>query len=178
MKIETATIRRLRDTLLQSGRAPSMVLSSAYATLTRAGLLSPEEMAAVRKVEPVAEVMHLMMSVDGELDPAEKDAIRGAVRGLTRELLHSGTIDVMLESFGHKLSQQGREARLREVARAIADDPETTEAAFTLAAAVALADDRVVDAENELLRQLAEWLGLDDARAERLLDQLEAERRD
>lgn len=178
MKIETATIRRLRDALLQSGRAPSMVLSSAYATLTRAGLLSPEEMSAVRKVEPVAETMYLMMSVDGHLAPSEQDAIRGALRGLTQELLHSGTIDVMLESFARKVAEQGRDARLREVARAIADDPETTEAAFTLAAAVALADDHVADSENELIRQLAEWLGLDERRAEALLDQLESERGD
>jgi tellurite resistance protein len=176
MKIETGTITRLRDALLQSGRRPSMVLSSAYGTLTREGLLSSEESAALTKVDPLAETMFLMMSIDGEVAPAEKDAVRGAIRGLTDNVLRSGTIDVMLESYAAKLAREGREARLQEIAGEIAEEPEEAEGAFTLAAAIALADDRVAEAENELINQLAEWFGIAPARAEQILDQLEHDR--
>jgi len=78
MKIQTATISRLRDALLQSGRRPSMVASSAYETLTREGLLSPEEVGSINRVEPMAETMFLMMAADGTLAESERDAARSA----------------------------------------------------------------------------------------------------
>lgn len=43
IEIRTATLERLRDRLRESGRRPSMVLSTAYETLARAGMLAPEE---------------------------------------------------------------------------------------------------------------------------------------
>jgi tellurite resistance protein len=153
-----------------------MVLSSAYETLTREGLLSPEETAALNKVDPLAETMFLMMSVDGEVAGAEKDAVRGAIRGLTDNVLRSGTIEVMLQGYAKKLAAEGRDARLHEIAESISEEPEEAEGAFTLAAAIALADDRVADSENELINQLAEWFGIGEKRAEQILDQLEHDR--
>ena len=97
MKIQTVTITRLRDALLQSGRRPSMLVSSAYETLTREGLLSLEEIAALNRVDPLAETMFLMMAADGTLADSERDAVRGAIRGLTDNVLRSGTIKVMME---------------------------------------------------------------------------------
>ena len=113
MKIETATIRRLRDALLQSGRRPSAVLSPAYETLARAGLLSEDESSALTRIDPMAETMFLMMTADGKITDTERDAVRGAVRGLTNNLLHDGTIQVMLEQYERALASKGREARLR-----------------------------------------------------------------
>ncbi|MCC6217814.1 MAG: TerB family tellurite resistance protein [Polyangiaceae bacterium] len=176
MNIETATIRRLRDALLQSGRRPSAVLSSAYETLTRSGMLSPEEAGALERVDPLAETMFLMMSADGRVSDEEKDAVRGAVRGLTDGLLHSGTINVMLENYEKRLAEQGRDERLREIADTIAEEPTEAEGAFALAAAIALADDDVADEENELISQLAEWFGITEERADQILDQLEDDR--
>lgn len=176
MKIETATIRRLRDALLQSGRRPSMVMSPAYETLTREGLLSPEEMAALNRVDPLAETMFLMMAADGVVADVERDAVRGAIRGLTDNLLRSGTINVMLENFQKQLDEQGRDARLQEIAEALTEDPSEAEGAFALAAAVALADDEVAEEENTLINQLAEWFGLAEERANEILDQLEEDR--
>jgi tellurite resistance protein len=176
MKLETATIRRLSEALLQSGRRPSVVLSSAYETLAREGLLTTEESAAVGRVDPLAETMFLMMAADGKLADAEKDAVRGAIRGLTDNLVRSGTINVMLENYQKKLESEGREARLQEIAEAIADEPSDAEGAFVLAAAVALADDDVAEEENELINQLAEWFGISEERSGELLDQLEADR--
>ncbi|HKO49330.1 MAG TPA: TerB family tellurite resistance protein [Polyangiaceae bacterium] len=176
MKIQTATIERLRDALLQSGRRPSMVTSSAYETLTREGLLTPEEVGAINRVGPLAETMFLMMAADGTLAEAERDAVRGAIRGLTDGLLRSGTINVMLETYGQRLADSDRDARLHEVAEELAEDPIEAEAAFALAAAVALADDEVSDEENAFINQLAEWFGISEPRAAEILDQLEDDR--
>jgi tellurite resistance protein len=176
MKIETSTIRRLRDALLQSGRRPSMVLSPAYETLTREGMLSPEEMNALNRVDPLAETMFLMMAADGKLEDSERDAVRGAVRGLSDNILRSGTINVMLENYQKRLSEQGRDERLREIADEIAEEPSEAEGAFALAAAVALADDEIADEENAFINQLAEWFGIPQERAAEILDQLEEDR--
>jgi hypothetical protein len=176
MNIETSTIRRLRDALLQSGRRPSMVLSSAYETLTREGMLSPEEIHALNRVDPLAETMFLMMAADGKLEDAERDAVRGAIRGLSDNILRTGTINVMLENYHRRLTEQGRDERLREIADEIAEEPSEAEGAFALAAAVALADDEVADAENAFINQLGEWFGIPAERASEILDQLEEDR--
>ncbi len=127
-----------------------MMLSSAYETLTREGLLSPEELSALNRVDPLAETMFLMMAADGTLAEQELDAVRGAVRGLTDNTLRSGTIKVMLESYQQRLTAEGREERLREIAEEISEDVNEAEGAFALAAAVALADDSVTDGGERL----------------------------
>lgn len=175
MNIQTATIARLRDALLQSGRRPSLVASSAYETLTREGLLTPEELGSIQRVGPLAETMFLMMAADGTLAEAERDAVRGAIRGLTDNLLRTGTINVLLETYEKRLAGSDRDTRLQEIAQEIADDPNEAEGAFALAAAVALADDEVSDEENAFINQLSEWFGISDARAAEILDQLEAD---
>lgn len=173
MKIETATITRLRDALLASGRRPTMVLSPAYETLTREGLLSQEETMALSRIDPLAETMFLMMSADGKIEEAERDVVRGAIRGLSDNLLRSGTINVMIENYQKRLAEQGRDARLQEIAEEIAEEPSEAEGAFALAAAVALADEEIADEENALINQLAEWFGISEERAGQILDQLE-----
>ena len=177
MKIRTTTILRLRDAMLESGRRPSVVVSPAYETLARAGLLSMEETTALTRVEPLAETMFLMVAADGSFAEQERDSLRGAVRGLSDNLLRTGTINVMLENFEKRLQDHGRDERLREIAEELAEHPSDAESAFTLAAAVALADDEVHDEEQAFINQLAEWLGISAERAGELLDQLEADRR-
>lgn len=177
MIIETATIQRLRDALLQSGRRPSIVMSSAYETLASQGLLSAEETAALERIDPLAETMFLMMAADGTLNDSEKDAIRGAIRGLTGNVLRSGIIDSMMKNYASKLETNGREHRLEEIADRLSEAPLEAETAFSLAAAVALADDYVADEENELINQLAEWFGIPKERAEEILDELLEDRK-
>ena len=173
MKLETSTIRRLRDALLQTGRRPSIVLSPAYETLARENLLSLEEQTALSRIEPIAETMYLMMAADGHVADAERDAIRGAIRGLTGGVLRTGLINVMLENFEARLREGGRDSRLQEIAEQIADEPSEAEAAFVLAAAIALADDEVADEENAFINQLAEWFEISAERSARLLDELD-----
>ncbi len=173
MRIHTATIARLRDALLQSGRRPSLILSPAYETLARSGLLSPEEAAAVERIDPVAETMYLMMTADDDVSEIEKDALRGAIRGLANNMIRSGTMNVMLQSFETKLKGHGRDARLQEIAEFLSETPHEAEGAFTLAAAIALADDSVHESENEFINQLAEWFGISSVRTEEILDELD-----
>jgi tellurite resistance protein len=175
VKLKTRTIERLRDALLQSGRRPSLVASSAYEVLTREGLLSPEEITALNRVDPLAETMFLMMAADGKLTKDEQDAVRGGIRGLTDDALHSGTITVMLENYQRRLDEEGRDERLRQIADSIADLPSEAESAFALAAAVALADDDVAEEENAFINQLAGWFGIDPERSSAILDQLDAD---
>jgi tellurite resistance protein len=175
VKLKTRTIERLRDALLQSGRRPSLVASSAYEVLTREGLLSPEEITALNRVDPLAETMFLMMAADGKLTKDEQDAVRGGIRGLTDDALHSGTISVMLENYQRRLDEEGRDERLRQIADSIADQPSEAESAFALAAAVALADDDVAEEENAFINQLAGWFGIDPERSSAILDQLDAD---
>lgn len=178
MRIETATIVRLRDALLQSGRRVSTVVSPAYETLARQGLLSPEETAALDRIDALGETMYLMMAADNQVNDAERDAVRGAIRGLTGNLLRSGTIDVMLTNYAIRLKQQGRDARLQEIAEQLSEVPIEAESAFSLAAAIAMADDNVADEENAFINQLAEWFGLSPERAEAVLDELEEDAED
>jgi tellurite resistance protein len=152
-------------------------MSSAYETLAREGLLTPEETAAVNRVEPLAEVMFLMMAADGKVTDTEKEAIKGAIRGLADDTLRSGTIQVMLENFEKTLKLHGRDERLREIAETVSENTADAEAAFALAAAVALADDDVADEENAFINQLAEWFGISSQRASELLDALEADQK-
>ena len=173
MKLKTRTIERLRDALLESGRRPSVVVSSAYETLTREGLLSPEEITALNRVDPLAETMFLMMAADGKLTNDERDAVRGGIRGLTDDVLRTGTINVMLDNYQRRLDSDGRDERLRQIAETIADAPSEAESAFALAAAVALADDDVAEEENSFINQLATWFGIDSDRAGTILDQVE-----
>jgi tellurite resistance protein len=173
VKLKTRTIERLRDALLESGRRPSMVVSSAYETLTREGLLSTDEITALNRVDPLAETMFLMMAADAKLTPDELDAVRGGIRGLTDGALRSGTITVMLENYQRRLDAEGRDERLRQIAEAISEEASEAESAFALAAAVALADDDVAEEENALINQLASWFGISPERSAAILDQIE-----
>jgi tellurite resistance protein len=173
VKLKTRTIERLRDALLQSGRRPSLVASSAYEVLTREGLLSAEEITALNRVDPLAETMFLMMAADGKLTTDERDAVRGGIRGLTDDALHTGTITVMLENYQRRLADEGRDERLRQIAESIAEQPSEAESAFALAAAVALADDDVAEEENAFINQLAVWFGISPERSSAILDQLD-----
>ena len=55
------------------------------------------------------------------------------------------------------------------------EDKERAEVAFVLAAAIAFADDAIADEENETLNAFAEGLGIDESRANDLLDTVEAD---
>lgn len=176
MKLRTRTIERLRDALLKSGRRASPVVSSAFETLARSGLLTDEEKVAVDRVDAVAEAMFLVIAADEILLESELSAMRGAIRGLTGEALSDGVIKVMLENYALRLKAEGLSARIRAVAELVARDPSEAESAFALACAVALADDDVAVSEDAVVQELGAAIGFDEGDIERILHHLSEDR--
>jgi tellurite resistance protein len=176
LAIDPRTLSRLRDNLQQGGARESDVDSPAFATLARAGMTSAIETEMVARVEPLAEIMFLTMASDGELSQVEEEVFRGAVRGMSDDAIHPGTVTVMLERFYNRLIDVGRETRLEEIAQLIFDDRPRAEGAFVLSAAVAYADRDISESESEFLDELAVSLGIDEARARELLEQLDQDR--
>lgn len=116
---------------------------------------------------PMCEVMFLAMKSDGVLDQAERDVIRGALRELD-DRIRTQHFDTMLERAAARLAAEGVDARLRAIARDLGEDPIRGEVSYVLAAAIAYADNDMSMAENLFLNDLADALGIDDARSEEL----------
>jgi len=167
--LSNSTLQRLRDQLRERGQRPSIVLQ---------GVVSPEMaegLTIVAEYGALTEAMYLMMSADGEVSNDEREVLRGALRALSSDTIRSVHIESLLDSAAQKVVEHGREARMEEVIAQLKDDPARAEVAFVLASAIAFADNAIADAENDTLNELAEGLGIDDARATELLDGVEAD---
>ena len=162
--LSNSTLARLRDQLLESGRRPSTVATSAEAA---------EGQRLHADYAPMCEAMYLMMSADGEVSGEEREVLRGALRNLSNSALRTADIETLLALAVRNVEAEGAEARLKAVAADLAEDRGRAEVAFVLAAAIAFADNAIADNENETLSSLAEALGIDEDRAEALLDQVE-----
>ena len=167
MNIDTARIRRLRDALLQGGRLERVTDPTADRPASRGAVASLE------RVAPFVETMYLMMMIDGEGEKPELDAMRGAMRLLTHGLLDDTGLEQLTRRFEEQVSAQGVEARLQAIGSRICADRLDRETAFSLAAAMALADDRVVKEESSLIASIGEWFGVSDKRRRALLQELE-----
>ena len=163
MQLDTPSIRRLRDRLLDAA-------SAASAPSATGADLSPEQQAALDRIGPLAEVLFLTMDADGARARTECEAIRNAVRVLTDDLLPGPAIDALIDSFGSRMEAHGRERRLEELASHFVLDRVDAEAAFTLAAAVALSDGEVDEAESALVDEMRRYFGISAGRATALLD--------
>jgi tellurite resistance protein len=166
--LSNSTIARLRDQLRTRGQRPSVVLPGTSVTPDVA-----ETMQLTAEFGPLAEAMYLMMSADGEVSSEEREVLKGALRNLSGDTLRGVQIDAMLDTAAKSIADEGREARMKEVILALHEDPARAEVAFVLAAAIAFADNAIADEENETLNQFAEGLGIDEERANALLDSVE-----
>lgn len=131
---------------------------------------SPEVRALMDRVAPICEALYLVMVADGESDAGEIKSIRGALVTLTAGGLSSRAVDSMLGGFEAAVAEQGWQERLMQVAGKLSADREDAEATLALAAAVAMADGSVASAEETLLVELSEWLGISRKRAAVILD--------
>ena len=162
--LSNSTLARLRDQLKATGQRASIVASSAQ---------SVDAAHVEAEYGPLCEAMYLMMAADGEVSADEREVLRGALRNLSSSALRSADIESLLELAVRNVEAEGREARLDAVASELAEDKGRAEVAFVLATAIAFADNAIADSENETLSSLAEALGIDEERAEALLDQVE-----
>jgi len=169
LNLDSVQLRELRDRLMGMGR-PSLV----------PGVPPPESDASrvesLRRVQPFAELMFLIMASDREFHESEQAALRGAFRALTGRRFPSSVLDALVVDFRRALAEQGRDARLEDVCARLADDRQDAQGALTLAAAMSLADGALQPQELELLQQVAEWLRLSPARTSQLLDALNDDR--
>jgi uncharacterized tellurite resistance protein B-like protein len=169
--LSTSTVARLRDQLQSRGQRPSIALGDVSKMTPDAA----ELLTATAEFGPICEAMYLMMSADGSIGDVERDVLRGAIRNLSQDTVRTAHIDAMLDQAAKHAAAEGRDARLKDVISALQDDPARGEVAFVLAAAIAFADNAIADEENETLNMFAEGLGIDDARANELLDSVEAD---
>lgn len=173
IKLQPKTLQRIRDHLLDVGQPPSVHFMRPGAQDDPfAG--DPD---AKRRFEALFEAMYLMVVADGEVADAEREVLRGAVRGLTDNAVRTHHIEKLFGECDAR-AKAGTEARLQAIAPTLKEDPALVEAAFSLASAIAFADSEIKDEENELINALAEVLELDGDRADELLNQLEADSED
>lgn len=168
--LSSSTLVRLRDQLQQRGQKPSIVAPDPS--------MSPENvelMNILAEYGPLCEAMYLMMSADGEVGQEEREVLKGALRNLSGDGIRTAHMDAMLETAAKNVADQGREARMKELVVQLREDRARAEVAFVLAAAIAFADNAIADEENETLNDFAEGLGIDEGRANQLLDEVEAD---
>jgi tellurite resistance protein len=166
--LSNSTLARLRDQLKARGQRPSIVAPDPS--------LPPESvelMNVLAEYGPLCEAMYLMMSADGRISNEERDVLKGALRNLSGDAIRSAHMEAMLDESGKHVAEQGRDERMKQVVTALHEDRARAEVAFVLAAAIAFADNAIADEENETLNALAEGLGIDEARANELLDAVE-----
>jgi DnaJ-domain-containing protein 1 len=166
MNMDTRTVRRLRDALVEVGGAVKDAAADPPET-------DRGREASLKRVEPFLETMYLMMMADGQSDVAEQAAMRGALRILTQGLIDTGTLESLLRTFAARLGQQGLEHRLQAIGGVVCANKRDRETALTLAAAIALADHAVAGEEGELVSSIAEWFGVSRRRCLELLAQFD-----
>jgi tellurite resistance protein len=171
IRLQPQTLQRIRDHFLEVGQ-PASVSFLRHRQVEEDPFAGDPD--ARRRFEALFEAMYLMIEADGEVAESEREVLRGAVRGLTDNAVRSVHIEKLIEECRER-AKDGTKARLAAIAPTLKEDPALVEAAFSLAAAVAFADQDIKDAENDLINDLADALDLDGERAEQLLNQLEQE---
>ena len=169
MTIDTTTIRRLRDALIANGRMALLPADEPNQGERADGKIQ----ASVKRVAPFVETMYLMMIVDGELDQFEQDVIRGALRVLTHGVLREPELEQIIKRCEALAREQGVEARLEAVGSRLCADRMDREMAFSLAAAVAMADQTLAQEESSLVDSIAQWYGISSQRRAQILQQFE-----
>jgi tellurite resistance protein len=169
-KVTRARLDPLRDALRKRGARESIVAPPA----------TPQELVeALKLVEEwgaFVEAMYLMMAADNRVKNVEREVLRGALLVLSDERVRTRHMEAMLDAATRRVASQGVEKRLAACIESLrAGAPAKAESAIVVAAAIAAADHEVVPEEHALLGELARGLGIEEARAETLLEELERE---
>lgn len=166
MRLDNASLARLRDELHRRGALPSLPPLPGLLPLP---IPEPDVLATVERIAPICEALYLLMMADQVSDAREQQLLRGAVRALTGGTLRTAVINDMLARFAAAQRTHGRDQRLAQVTAQLAADRQDAEAAFTLASVMAIADETPEAREEALLEELREQLGISGARARTLL---------
>jgi uncharacterized membrane protein YebE (DUF533 family) len=159
LKLSPEKIKALADRLRERG---------APASVARPGLGGDADGAMLlREYGPLCEVMFMAMAADGNVAQDERDVLRGALRELD-DRIRTQHFGAMLKRAEEQLAAEGQAARLAALAQEFSEDPVRGEVGYVLASAIVYADNEVSMDENAFLNDLAEALGIDDARSEDL----------
>ena len=167
LKLTRAKLDPLRDALRQRGARTSVVLPDVAN--------AAELVDALRLVEEwgaFVEAMYLMMLADKRMKNVEREVLRGALLLLSNERVRTRHMEAMLDAAMRRVASEGAEKRLAAVIEALQGDPAKAESAVVVAAAIAAADLKIVPEEQALFTELARGLGIDEARAEKLLGEM------
>jgi tellurite resistance protein len=165
MNIDTNTIRRLRDGLVKRGSISNDAELDADMPVLY-------QQAVLERFTPFAETMYLMMLIDGHADSVELDAIRGAMQILTDGTLDNEVLNGVFKRCAKKAEEYGVEGRLQFIGAHLSTDRVDRETAFSLAAAVAIADNKLEEVEIALMESIAEWYGISSKRCKEILQDL------
>lgn len=128
---------------------------------------------AVRnRVRPFAEVMYLVVAADDEIAAEEITALVSALEILTAGQVTRAELTSIVDGFVESIPRGATEARLTRLGAQLGGDREDREMAFTLAAVMALADDRVVENESQVLEWAQQAFGISTRRTAELLGDL------
>ncbi|MAJ60184.1 MAG: hypothetical protein CBC48_09410 [bacterium TMED88] len=165
MRLDTKSILRLRNALLE--RSGIKLAHQSHPGLDAS---SPEMQALLARVEPMGEALYLMMVIDGQTEPQERQSLERAIQILTADSLPDQSINQLFEGYEARVRTQGTESRMTQVGAQLCADKEDAEATLMLAAAIALADGNVALSESKMLESLSEWLGFSTRQAQSILD--------
>lgn len=167
-----STLIRLRDRLQERGQRPSVTFPTAKLPDHALELLF-----VTAEYGALCEAMYLMMAADGRVLTVEREVLKGALRELSDDAVRGVHIEAMIDSASKRLVNEGREARLAAVVDVLRQDPVKGEVAIVLAAAIAYADGDFAPEEHEVLKELASGLGIDDAQVQKLVAELQIDRK-
>ncbi|MCH2186349.1 TerB family tellurite resistance protein [Myxococcota bacterium] len=165
MQMDTKSILRLRDALLERSGLQGLQEGD-----QRLDETSPEMRALVARVGPMGEALYLMMVIDGQIEPKERQSLKRAIQILTADGLPDPSVDRLFAGYEERVRMQGPENRMTQVGAQLCADKEDAEATLMLAAAIALADGNVAISESKMLEGLSEWLGFSARQAQSILD--------
>lgn len=167
-RLPAEKLNELKDRLRECGQRPSMVIPVA----------SPDVAEALEMVEEygvMCEAMYLMMAADRRVLNVEREVMRGALAIISNDCVRTAHMEAMIDSSARRVAEHGEDWCVRRIVESLRDDPVRAETTVVLAAVVAAADQLVTPEEHALLKKLVAGLKIDEAQAERLLDEMLAD---
>jgi tellurite resistance protein len=155
----------LRDALKARGQRQSIIMGGSIELI--------EAMEFLGEWGAFVEAMYIMMVADKRVMNVERQVLRGALAILSDEKVRTRHMEAMLDAAAKNVALEGAEKRLEKVLRTLAQHPTKAESAVLVAAAIAAADNKVVPEEFALLQRMIKDVGLAEAPAKEILDEVE-----
>jgi tellurite resistance protein len=122
------------------------------------------------KMEALIEAMYIAANADEDFGPKEREQFVSNVVGICNGAIKPDEVKGVLLKLKGK-AKEGIEVRLKSIAGRLPSKADK-EHAFALACNMALADGVVLDEEKSFTDQLAKALGIEEKRAETILEEI------